>query len=964
MNKFTEFFEQHEKVKTFAFNKLLSFIEKLEEPINKGNTRAKKRLYNHLRDPNKVSDNLLLRLYFHTLDSTKNDPPSNIVNFPRTGEDEEMVAEASLFDEKDEDDETDKVVDLDALEYPDYEDDYDVKGESLSEKDRLIVQATADRLGKPANKVTHSGLVRKLKAMAEMKNINPSYKRKPVLLYGPAGIGKTEGVQGYSQNEAMEMGRLFVELPVQLLVAGQEKHQLKMLTAYNEPNSPVSAPVSWNEIQANMADYYLFITARPTQLNPLMFGGLPGEEPVYQQLMSDSLGKYAKDLPNEKELKKLNKTQTKNNRAGGHTTHEHGAHKEKHLRIGSRTVIDVPGDFQTLIQAKDKFADAVGMIFVDEITRIDDQLFFNMLMPYLEADNMYNSDAFAMVAAGNAGKGFTNVTTIDDVAQKDRFESILYFQYDPDEFLDYIKKRKGGLHPAMEKWVYSNSAPFDSGGERTYNTELDEKYNGKTYAIPSEIDRDDDTYLREEYEKQIWTPRRFVHVNDMWNHTDNHLTRMMDISNREENHETKGTEDWEQGIGLDDEEKDLLYSGEKRFDPQRFINDQIENILTTINIQEISDDLNKYVIDHFSHSTFGVQVKGAQSASVVADFISDAIISLPGIEDMPLFYIERLDNVNLKAPLGAFFHLNVTRSLGLSDNPFGKFNFNNSGGKYTSTAGLKDAIEHPTQGADTAIQISGHVNETLHERIAKPLLSQISEASGIFTGGADPQKRVNSSLNISITDEIIRELWLLGHIGKRLQVQVGLKLGEDVEGELNGTIASIYKSIGLKSLHSFLKEFIDLHSLEVAPTPGYGEQDLNSDIGDLTNDQSYSGGISAMVDPSKVLIQHVNVNVPELKIYNPEFVAMKMILVLLEVINEIWPGAGYNDTFSDANFADTLQKHGMFINDFISGDIQKMMRTALSNHKEEDVTYNVSPGGILGGVDMKDVRKSAPKRGY
>ena len=963
MNKFTEFFEQHEKVKTFAFNKLLNVIEKHRSPINKGSIRAKKKLYNYLRDPKNVSENLLLKAYFHIIDSEKKEATSNVVNFPSADtEGEEMVAESpasigpTTYSEANEDEEQSQGDE----EEPDPFKNPLVKGVTLDETNLTIIQAVSDRQGERIDRVTHSGLVEKLDAMADMKNRDPDYKRKPILLYGPAGIGKTEGVIGYAMKEAKQLNRLFVELPVHLLVAGQEKHQMKILTAYNDPDKKFRSQVSWNDIQEDISQYYLLVTARPSQLNPLMFGGLPGEEPVYNKLQSASVGKFTKELPNEKELKALNKKQVKNNRSGGHATHEHGDHPEKHLRTGSRTIIDVPGDFQTLIQAKDKFDGAKGTIFIDEITRIDDELFFNMLMPYLEADNMYNSGAFAMIAAGNAGKGFQGVMTVDDAAQKDRFDSILYFQYDPDEFLDYIKNGEG-LHPVMEKWVYSNSVPFEAGA---YNIELDEQYNGKTYAIPASQDTDTDVNQREEYEKQMWTPRRFAQINHMWHILTDEMKRMEEISDKEQNHETAGTEDWEPGVGLDDDEKSLLYSGGKRFDPKIFARMQISNILTSINIQEISEDLSKSAIDYFSHSSYGVQIKGAQSASTVAEYISDAIMSLPtSLEHIPVYYREMFDKSYTNVPLGGFFALNYTEGSTLEENPFGKFNFTDDGSdNYTSLSGLKDALSDPEQGRDTAIQLTGHINESLHEQIIKPFLGQIhhTDSDGIFSGNISTASG-QSNLYINITDNMIRELFLLGHIGKKLQI-AGLKLGENVEDEFSGALATMYQIIGLNTLHEWLETLIGVHETEVTSSTSTSDvMDLDLDM--VHSQQQYSSGIHVSADPSNVLIQHVNVAVPpgQLNNYNPEFVAIKMVLVLIEVINSVWPGAAYG--FS-GDVASVLQKHNKFVTEFINGDVDRMIKNALPDASKDDALYSVVPGGTLGGLGMDELRKSSKLKSW
>jgi hypothetical protein len=283
---------------------------------------------------------------------------------------------------------------------------------------------------------------------------------QPLLIIGEAGIGKTVSTRAYAKKTAQKLGRTYIQLKYGSLLEDEQGLQSKKhaATSFDRTTDSVEGQdtetldgtnmVSVYDIYADPSKYYLCLEARPSEMHPLMFSGVPGTAKFnggtgYTKL-SGAMAKHA-EQPLKTAQKAAKSTSVKARSAGESIDN---AVKETtaeffeqcvNLLPGGNDLISMMGGAGTSSQGGD-FKDIRGVFFIDEINRADDKLFFNLIMPWTEYDNVIGKEQWKMIAAGNPSD-YSGTLSLTDFAHIRRF-IIVDLIFDPDYWLDNVATLK------------------------------------------------------------------------------------------------------------------------------------------------------------------------------------------------------------------------------------------------------------------------------------------------------------------------------------------------------------------------------------------------------------------------------------------------------------------------------------------------------------------------------------------
>jgi hypothetical protein len=372
-------------------------------------------------------------------------------------------------------------------------DDPDQKARPSMFASRAHKQLSSTKLHGTQQKVNHQALADRIENA-----------ERPVMIYGIPGIGKTVGSITQAKRKAAQVKRLFVQLDIGSMAETQERVHERSIAAVKIDNNgeTIDRLVSIVEILENVDQYYILLQGRPPEMHPLLFAGIPTEEEKWTRLSGNAKG-TAEGIANS-----VNDVK---NALGGSESRKATKLKNEENSISSlymehirpvnedvTTAISQPSPFLSLILSKpgSQFEDAMGTIFLDELTRVEDPLFFNLIMARLEPGAGYNSDKWKFVSAGNYGDEYT-AQIISDPAIKNRL-IVVELEHDPKAWLSWATDQASPpLHPHIRDFINNDKyKPFDkdyrlSRGEETppnwfccYDTSHDNIYHGKTYAQP------------------------------------------------------------------------------------------------------------------------------------------------------------------------------------------------------------------------------------------------------------------------------------------------------------------------------------------------------------------------------------------------------------------------------------------------------------------------------------------------
>jgi hypothetical protein len=879
MIKFKTFYERAEVESNHKLPALLKFIQKHEEGIKSGSRKDSLKVLRHISNPKKVSIHLLLQL--HAI-YVKGQAADNVIQFPDTREQEDLVAEADDGDPFG--GQHTPAVDID-VNSPAY----------------LIQQALQKRLvgagsnSVPINHITHKGLVEKLTAQEEAMIQGTS--RGPILLYGPSGIGKTVGIREYAIQTAIRDKLIFVELPLRALVSNEFDKDAPLLTVYPDPSDTVSdktgqrnmigVPESVTNVLNNVERYFILLTARPSQLNPLIFGGIPGEEEA--KAIEQAEGAYSREAKAlDKDAKKRQEQLEQNNSP---------------TRFRSISYVTEPGggDFGHLIKSSGKFSKARGLIFLDEITRVEDDLFFNMIMPYTEPDNMYNSTNWSMVAAGNAGDGFTGVRTIDDTAQKDRYSSILVLKFDPEQWLEYARGQ--GLNKYLDKWITDDGEkPFEG---QNYNTSLDTVFDGKTYAFPEDKDPDDSAEEFKSYEHQTWTPRRILDkVSTLLNVIENVL-----------------------------EEK--LEEGDVEWDRDSWLQRMITHLGTEINIEPVADSFLRYYSAALLQQDPGFEVTGGEQGEQLAEYIWRHMNKIPNdISEIKTTFINPFDKKS-----------DVVLAYGADDdNPFAAFNANTEEGKAARIKGIQDVLANDREAnknfTTSILKKVTPLLRTLIDNQAQPIIDNHNQ-NGVGSHGT---YEIVVSMDNQLIGLLYKVAWIFNMLSPaRLGSGAGLQFDTDHDPILDEFCEFIHKKIFNTNLQEWAKVLIVEDDIDEFPnTEDPGLDPLDQAIGAAS-----AAGHEIIINPSFVDVD-IPVQLGGVTEYNPELLSLKLLVTLIRYITPLACPSSMSEYISELE-----ELLANVITDDIKGTFHKLDAADSDNQH----FYQVEPGGRLGNIVFDSVTR-------
>jgi hypothetical protein len=883
MRKFKTFYERAEAASNHKLPAALKFIQKHEKGIRAGARKDKLKVLRYLSNPKKVPTHLLLHLYSIY---TKGSADDNVIQFPDSQRHEDLVAEAD---------------DVDPFELQptkDVEHDPDSPEHII----HLAIQNRLNRTGKdriPSNTVTHKGLVQKLTAQDEM--VIQGVQRGPILLYGPSGIGKTVGIREYAIQTAIRDKRKFVELPLRALVSNSFDKDAPQLTVYPDPSDTVvdntgkrkmiGVPESTTNVLNNIEDYFILLTSRPSQLNPLIFGGIPGEEETETIKQEEvAFSREAKGLT--KDALKRQETKEKN---------------ESPTRFKTVSYISEPGggDFGHLIKAAGKFKKARGLIFLDEITRVEDDLFFTMIMPYTEPDNLYSSNSWSMVAAGNAGDQFVGIKTIDDTAIKDRF-SILSLKHDPEQWLEYARGQ--GLNKHLDEWITDTiQLPFDN---QNYNTSLDDVFSGKTYAYPEDMDPDDPAEDFKLYENQTWTPRRILDkVSVLLNAVENYLNEKLE----------EGDPDW---------------------DRDEFLDRQLMNIGTEINVDPVSDSFLRFYSEALSQQQAGIEATGPDSGDNLAEYIWRHMSRISNdISEIKATFINPFDKKS-----------DVVLTYGADeDNPFAAFNANTEEGKAARIKGIQEVLANDDEANKMFTTSILKKVEPLLDELIQSHPDPIAVNPNQQGAGSEGVYDIIVSMNNELIGILYKVAWIFNMVRPGTRIgKSGLKFDVSTDQGLTMKDAILEKFCTFMQqnvINSHLADWIKVLAMKGAPEIDDTVDPLDRSIADETD-----RGQQVTIEAKHVLVD-LPVNLGGVTEYNPELLPLKLLLTLIRYIA---PHACPQTVSSQVSELEELLATAL------TADIQGHFDTRDSSNEDHLSFYKVEPGGIIGNIVFDNVSRPGP----
>jgi len=353
-------------------------------------------------------------------------------------------------------------------------------------------QLSADKLHGSMQKVNHARLADRIENSV-----------KPVMIYGIPGIGKTVGTVNQAKRKAAETGRLFVSLNIAAMAETQERTHERSIAAIDvtDNTQQVTELVSVIDILEDPGKYYILLQGRPPEMHPLLFAGIPSEEEKWSQTTDQGIADQQEEIKGVIGSLKAAISGSKDRKQKKLENEENNIsdlYMEAVAPGRVTTTLSQPSPFLDLILAKPggPYADAMGTIFLDELTRVDDSLFFNLIMARLEPGSGYNNRQWKFVAAGNYGNDYT-AQVIEDPAIKNRF-NLVELEHDPVAWMSYATDQMiPPLHPHIRDFIKSPKyKPFDKqyrlarGDESPvnwhccYDTSFDQSYHGKTYAKP------------------------------------------------------------------------------------------------------------------------------------------------------------------------------------------------------------------------------------------------------------------------------------------------------------------------------------------------------------------------------------------------------------------------------------------------------------------------------------------------
>jgi hypothetical protein len=367
--------------------------------------------------------------------------------------------------------------------------------------------------------------------------------RKPVLIYGTHGIGKTVGVKEQAKKNAAKNKRLYVEIGITEMAESQERIHERVIEAidYSSGSKDVVERVSVIDILSNVEKYYMLVSGRPPEMHALLFSGIPTEEVQWDQgppavdssdesalaqaaapgYNDESEGQNrADDLQSHEKSKGLakkildamtpskspdqnlsEKRQLKNEQNSIHNIYLESI-SDLHTEERRTTSIVTPGFFKDIIKSPrgSMYENAMGTIFLDELTRVTEPFFFNLIMSSLERGGGYDETKWKFAAAGNYGHEYiaTAITGDEgDQAIGDRVLPVM-LKHDPESFLSFASDMMDPpLHEMIAGYIKdSEYKPFDLNwraqhniidplhGACCFDTSRDTKFFGKTYAQP------------------------------------------------------------------------------------------------------------------------------------------------------------------------------------------------------------------------------------------------------------------------------------------------------------------------------------------------------------------------------------------------------------------------------------------------------------------------------------------------
>ena len=940
MKQFEQFYESAQVARKHIYPELLKFLKENETAVKTGNTNASIKVLRVLSNISKVPTQVLLKLQ---MAYSKGDEVDNTIQFD-PGDYDAMVAEATSLstgpageeerkklrqakktgrsywdlvgnDEsatmKGKEEEQEKKLAREREKQGGAKGSGSSKGEEPSEDfdstndpfsnqplplvdidtnsiEYIIGKAIENRLTGPGNEipithVTHSQLVEKLQAQEEIAH---RVQRKPVLLYGQSGVGKTVGITEYAKLAAVKNNREFAVVPLHALVSSRFEKDEDNIAVYPDPvnlvdNSPVSGPQpasikkSLNSILDNVEGYFILLLARPAEMNPLIFARIPdSEEAVWE---ADS--KQLNDEIKTGSTKKVSAA-TKLKSTGGTYLGEPGG-----------------GDFGNLIKATGKFKDSMGLMFLDELTRVEDELFFNLIMPYTEPDNLYDSSKWSVIAAGNAGDGFTGVRTIEDTAQKDRYGSILTLKYDPEQWLEYAKGQ--GLDPLLSKFIESDMNPFGE-GESQYSTQYDDKYKGKTYAIP--LDQDPDAMpsaVTDISTLQAITPRRLMHISA-------HLRNI-----REQAREYRDNPD----LG----------------DVDNFIQRQLTNLGTEINVPEYADAFLQLAAEELTNQKPTLDVTDISQGEVLAEYIYKNLNNIPD------------DIAHVKVKFVNAFHKksDLVLAYGDEDNPFAAFNTEIEGSDDAARIkGIKDIV---ARNREANINFTTSIIKrckSLFDALIGPQTDPVVRNLNTFAIGSHGAGDISVSLDNTVIGILYKIAWMFNMLSPDRLGGQGLKF----TGITNEILDEFCVFMTQKVFNDHLQRWLEM-LVTINDTPA-----KTASIDDELDNLEIAGKMISI--SSRDVSIDVDVDVP-LKGFNPELLPLKLLLTLCR----------YIAPYACPQEVPRIDNAEQIVTDAMQDDLQTRIEGhhQQGSGEEMDYWYQVDQGGRMGDCWFDNIMRPGDK---
>ena len=280
---------------------------------------------------------------------------------------------------------------------------------------------------------------------------------QPILILGPAGIGKTVGLNNGVHYAARERNLHKVDINDEGIESQgkfyQQVEQGLQKAGLIKGTDNFPGRIGKRKLAELANQVVLRVSVRGPEMNPAMILGIPVT------------------------------TMTKS--AGGLT---------------GRQDLDKPGLLQAMLKPKssgDPFISNLNKIvfFMDEFTRFDPAI-QNFVMKLFEPREGYDPSSTIFIGAGNYGAEFENVHLPQDAAVERRYATY-YLKHDPGQWLNYAAKQPWGYEPLLDyirsefkpDWKESDLHPLVAQSENPDRLtpeqqiiENDTEFHGKTYA--------------------------------------------------------------------------------------------------------------------------------------------------------------------------------------------------------------------------------------------------------------------------------------------------------------------------------------------------------------------------------------------------------------------------------------------------------------------------------------------------